>query len=94
MLKYIPYFETDMIIDTVENPVDEHVQLAYVLPHNSLDLLPNYLNKILNEKHKDWYKHDCEFEWSYCKYFWESHVKLEKIEIPVLENIILPVKAK
>ena len=94
LLKYIPYFETDMIIDTVENPVDEHVQLAYVLPHNSLDLLPNYLNKILNEKHKDWYKHDCEFEWSYCKYFWESHVKLEKIEIPVLENIILSVKAK
>ena len=29
-----------------------------------------------------------DFEWSYCRYFWESHLKLPEIEINILEELV------
>jgi len=65
------------------------VQLAYVLPRNSLHLLPDKIYKELVVKHKNWYKLDYEILWAYCKYFWEGHVVLPQIDIDVLHKLVI-----
>jgi 5'-3' exonuclease len=88
LIKYIPYFETEFIKFKPENPVSQTVQLCYVLPKSSLDLLPNELYDKLIKEHGEWYESDCDFIWAYCKYFWESHVQLPEIDIDELEKFI------
>ncbi len=88
LIKYIPYFQIDFIEDKPKNPVSSTVQLAYVLPKESLSLLKdNISNKLINEK-SEWYNTNCSFEWSFCKYFWESHVLLPNIDLNQLEQFV------
>jgi 5'-3' exonuclease len=78
LLQYIPYFDTEFVINKPANPVSELVQLCYVLPKQSLKFLPESLyNKLLKE-HSDWYNTDCDYVWAYCRYFWEAHVNLPR----------------
>ena len=69
LLKYIPYFDGDVLDIKQKNPVTELVQLSYVLPKNSLYLLPKKIeNKLLCEYGNN-YKTDYDFKWAFCKYF-------------------------
>jgi 5'-3' exonuclease len=88
LLEHIPYFETEFIKNVSPCPVSELVQLCYVLPKQSLSLLPKKLYDNLVKHHLEWYNSDCEFIWAFCKYFWESHVKLPNIDINELETFI------
>ena len=88
LLKHIPYFDTQFIKDNNNTAVEQKVQLCYVLPRHSLSLLPYKLYNVLQSKYIDYYPEQSEFEWSYCRYFWESHVKLPHINIEVLENVV------
>ena len=88
LIHYIPYFETEFVKNVEANPVSELVQLCYVLPKQSLHLLPDKLYKNLLEHHDDWYQTDCTFVWAYCRYFWESHVNLPHIDIDELEDFV------
>ena len=88
LIHYIPFFETEFIEKQHANPVTELVQLCYVLPRQSLHLLPEKLYNNLVTKRLDWYKSDCEFVWAYCRYFWESHVQLPHIDINELEDFV------
>ena len=69
-------------------PVSPNTQLGYVLPRNSLKLIPNNIGINLLKIRPGWYKEDCKFKWSFCKYFWESHVELPHINFSELENTI------
>ena len=69
-------------------PVHPFVQLCYVLPKQSLHLLPTELYRRMTETYGHYYSTECEFMWAYCKYFWESHIELPEIEIAVLEQEI------
>ena len=86
--KYIPYFETDLLDNKNTNNINEYTQLAYVLPRNSLKLLPQNLFKYLITNHKEWYRLDYKVKWSFCKYFWECHIEMPDINIDELEKLI------
>jgi 5'-3' exonuclease len=88
LLQYIPYFETDFVKPNEYIAVSPLVQLSYVLPKYSLQMLPDVLYKKLISEKPEWYPIDCEFNWAYCRYFWESHVELPEIDIEELERIV------
>jgi len=89
LIKYMPYFETTFVETKSPDPVTQMVQLCYVLPRQSLSLLPEKLYKRLIAEHGDWYKTECEFVWAFCRYFWESHVELPEIDIDELDKIVM-----
>ena len=89
LIKYIPFFDTEFIQSNKnDNPVSELVQLCYVLPRQSLHFLPEKLYKALVEHKLDYYKTDCDFSWSYCKYFWEAHPNLPHIDVDELVEFV------
>ena len=88
LIRVIPIFETTFVNNKPKNPVSEMVQLCYVLPRSSLSLLPQKLYFELIRHHDEWYKGNCDYIWAYCKYFWESHVEMNEINIEELEKFI------
>ena len=88
LIKYIPVFNKEFVPMKPANPVSEIVQLCYVLPRSSLKLIPSKLYFELLKRHDEWYKGNCDYIWAYCKYFWESHVEMNEINIDELEIFI------
>ena len=93
LIKHVPVFSCEFVPVKPPSPVAELVQLCYVLPRDNLNLLPPKLVTELLAKHDDWYKSNCEFVWAYCRYFWESHVEMNEIDIDELEEFIRSNKA-
>ena len=91
LIHYIPYYETEFIVKKKPAPVNELVQLCYVLPKECLQLLPTKIcDRVLSE-YSHWYtsEQDCAYVWAYCRYFWEAHAQLPEIDIDEIEKFIL-----
>lgn len=88
LLRYIPTENKEMILPNDNQPVSELVQLAYVLPKQSLHLLPSHLHQKLLHKKSHWYDDQCTFSTAYCTYFWESHVNLPVINVDELIDFV------
>jgi 5'-3' exonuclease len=88
LVKYVPYFEMDFIKDSSYNhPFHPEVQLAYVLPYDYYDLLPRKMREIAEKEFADRLKRPLEFQWSFCRYFWETHLKLPEISLETLHRM-------
>ena len=88
LLKYVPYFDTELLEQQPSNPVTDVVQLSYVLPKKSLYLLPKRIENKLLQQCSEIYGTDYEYKWAYCKYFWECHVDFPEINLGELEKIV------
>ena len=89
LYNYIPYFETSFFSDKNIKCVSPLTQLLYVLPPESYDILPNNMpNGIVNYLKEEKNNFKYEFQWLYCKYFWESHAILPEININKIETLL------
>ncbi len=64
-------------------------QLSYVLPLDSLFLLPCDIKDRLLKTHPEWYTEHFKYHWSFCKFLWEAHPLLPEINMDELKRIVM-----
>jgi len=94
LVKYIPHMDTQFLKRKEKEPIEDLVQLCYVLPRQNLNLLPVEVNIVLLQRLGHLYGDDYEFKWAYCRYFWESHAELPRLHIETLEDVVFEAKNK
>ena len=94
LVKYIPHMDTQFLKHKEKEPIEDFVQLCYVLPRQNLNLLPVDINIVLLQRLGHLYGDDYEFKWAYCRYFWESHAELPRLHIETLEDVVFEAKNK
>jgi 5'-3' exonuclease len=87
--KFVPRKYRSFIKPNSNNPLSSLEQLIYVLPRSQLHLLPKITQEIIIKDYVKFYpdKYDVNIIFSFCKYFWESHVELPKMSILNLQDI-------
>lgn len=88
LFQYIPDWETTMIPENNNKPLQPETQLAYVIPFQSLHLLTKEKRNKLLKKYPHFHSNNFELKWSFCKYFWEAHVCFPNIDINEFEENI------
>jgi 5'-3' exonuclease len=86
---HVPHFATDFIKPNKSKPFSSNVQLAYVLPPEQLTLLSKNIREILQTKYKDLYPTKMDFQWAFCRYFWEAHSINTPVKLEMLEELEL-----
>ena len=89
LFRFIPVFNTQMISPNNNKPVHPFTQLIYVLPKDSIHLLPKKIYNLINIYLSDNYPDDPKLQWEFCTYIWESHVKLPHISISDIKEVLI-----
>ena len=92
VIKYIPYFNQELLSKKNLEIIHPYTQLAYVLPKNSLYLLPEYVKTYILDKYPYFYELNYDIQWAFCRYFWESHVCFPNLDIMRLNESIIHLK--
>ena len=87
LVRFVPSFDSKMIEDNDHRPVSRKVQLSYVLPRESLPLIP-IIGLKLQEEFPHFYEESPNMIWAYCKYIWEAHLELPHINLEELEEFV------
>jgi 5'-3' exonuclease len=74
LYKSIPYFDSELVLKEDKNIIHTHLLLSFVLPYNSLNLLPDNIHNYLLKNYEDHYKNDYKIIYAFCRYIWEGHV--------------------
>jgi 5'-3' exonuclease len=89
LMRYIPFFDTEFVETTnIATPVKSEVQLAYVLPRQKLNLLPQKIHRALMAEIPECYQTNLPMKYAFCRYLWEAHIDFPEIKIAKLEEII------
>lgn len=83
---YVPVFEMNFLND-YEEPFTPLLQLTYVLPSNQYYLLPDKVKNYLYKKYNYLFEDKYEFQWAFCRFFWECHVDYPNFSIDLLNHI-------
>jgi 5'-3' exonuclease len=86
LAKYVPIGHHEYIVSNTNRAFSPNTQLAYVLPKESLDLLSEKNREYLLTNDSHLYVDVPEFQWAFCRYFWESHAVLPEIPIEKLNQ--------
>jgi len=91
----VPHYETEFLPLTDDtHPVHPYTQLCYVLPPVYHFLLPVSIQNYLRTHHSKYYigpvnedgLPQLDFQWAFCRYFWECHVHLPKIPLSTVQE--------
>jgi len=88
LVRFTPHTDVNMITTKSKDPVKDMVQLCYVLPMASHNLLSPVIADKIKRELSHYYSDKLEFKWAYCKYFWEAHTELPHIRISELERVV------
>ena len=80
LYKSVPYFDSELVLKEDKNIIHPHLLLSYVLPRDSLNLLPPNIHNYLLKNYENHYKEDYEFIYAFCKYFYEGHAKFPALD--------------
>ena len=87
LAKHVPALRRDFIQNDVTNrPFSENVQLAYVLPPAYQSLLPTNVKHDMETMYQDSYASEFDFQWAFCRYFWEAHALLPSVSTAKLHE--------
>jgi 5'-3' exonuclease len=86
LCKYIPHFEMDFINENNMQSFSSEVQLSFVLPKRQLVLLSKNIRDFLISNYEEYYPEHYEFQWAFCRYFWESHPVLPEVPVELLQQ--------
>jgi 5'-3' exoribonuclease 1 len=89
LLNNIPCFGEEFVSTDPTPPVDQMTQLAYVLPYaDYTGILPSNLIQEIETKFPQLCKHNFPVDYKFCKFFWESHVDFNYINIKDLDKLV------
>jgi|TARA_Y100000389_G_C17466754_1_gene526351 5'-3' exonuclease len=88
LYKNLPYFNIEFITEKTKFKLHPISQLSYVLPRDSLNLLPDNIHNYLLKNYENHYRKDYKNVYAFCKYIWESHIIFPEINIEKFNNEI------